>query len=116
LAAANDFAAENAGLTPDDCPILQVALFSKTGLAAHDYMLAELARAGKSDLRSHYRVGADLAVVADVHKIIQFNAFADARVVERAAIDCCVRADFDIVGDFHDAHLGKLPVAAFSCA
>ena len=35
-------------------------------------------------------------------------------VVERAAIDRGVGADFDIVADFDDARLRKFPVAAFA--
>ncbi len=68
----------------------------------------------RPDLRRDHRVRADLAVVADVHEIVQFHAFGDARVVERAAIDRRVRSDFDIVGNFHDARLRKFPVPPFA--
>src|SRR5258705_13601891 len=57
---------------------------------------------------------ANLHVVPDVDKIVEFDALGDAGVVQRAAIDGRVRADFDIVRNLHDADLRKFPVAAIA--
>ena len=68
----------------------------------------------RPDLRGDHGVRADLAVVADVHEIIELDAFGDARVVERTAVDGGVRADFHIVGDFDNSCLRKFPILPFS--
>src|SRR5208282_5338526 len=114
LCAANAFAAENTGLTANDGAVFEMALLPKTRLAAHHYVLAEIARAGKTDLCGHNGVRADLAVVCDVHQVIQFNAFPDARVVERTAINGRVGANLNVVRDFDDSGLRKFPVAALA--
>src|SRR5882762_6347437 len=75
--------------------------------------LADFARRrAPNGLRGDYRVRADLHVVADVHEVIELDAFGDARVIQRTAIDGGVRADLHVVRDLHDAHLRKLPVTA----
>ncbi len=102
------FASENAGLSTDDRAIFQITLFPEAGLSTHNYMLTKIAGAGESDLRGDHSVCADLAVVADVHEVIQLNAFGDARVVKRAAIDCGVRADLDIVARFPQCLLAEI--------
>src|SRR5258708_2255094 len=57
---------------------------------------------------------ANLHVVPDVDKIVEFDALGNAGIVQRAAIDGGVCADFDIVRDLHDADLRKFPVAAIA--
>src|SRR2546430_1505719 len=51
-----------------------------------------------------------MAVVPDVHKIVQLHAFSNARVFQRPAVNRGVRTDFYVVSDFDDACLRKLPI------
>ena len=57
---------------------------------------------------------ADVDVVRDLNEIIDFYSGGDLGGFERAAIDCGVRADFHVVGNFDSADLRKFPVAAFA--
>ena len=50
-------------------------------------------------------------VVPDLHEIINFRAFADHRILERAAVDAAVGADLHVVLDDHPADLRHLEVA-----
>src|SRR5262249_49360308 len=57
---------------------------------------------------------ANFHVMAYVNQIVQFYAFGDACVIQRAAINRGVRANFDIVSNFNDARLRKLYVSPFT--
>ncbi len=83
-------------------------------LPADHHMMTHPARPRYAGLRGNHRVRSNLDVVPNVDKIIEFDAFGDAGVVQRAAIDGRVRPNFDVIGDLHDADLRKFPVAAFS--
>src|SRR5690242_4490115 len=56
-------------------------------------------------------MAADHDVVADLYKIINFRAFADYRILKRAAVDGCIGADFHVVLDDHPADLRHLEVS-----
>src|SRR6266852_1108607 len=112
LPGADGFAGGDAGLGAGDGPVFQNAVISDADLSAHHHMMPQSAGTGNARLRGDYRVRADLHVMADVHEVIELDAFREARVVQRAAIDGGVRADLHVVRDLHDAHLRKLPVTA----
>src|SRR5215468_2596631 len=52
--------------------------------------------------------------MAYVNQIVQFYAFGDACVIQRATVNRGIRANFDIVGNFNDACLRKLYVSSFA--
>ncbi len=56
---------------------------------------------------------ADLAVMANVHEIIELYARSNACVGQGSAIDGRVRAYFYVITNFDDTDLGKFPMAAF---
>src|SRR5688572_31155255 len=49
--------------------------------------------------------------MADLHLVVQLDAVADDRVLERAAVHGRVRADLDVVADAHAAELRHLDVS-----
>src|SRR6266446_1329835 len=110
LARSNCFSSEDAALSADHGIIFQFAALAETGLPAYHDMFAERARPGQSRLRGNHGVRANLAVVADVDEIVQLHALRDACIIERAAVDRGVRADFDVVANFHDSGLRKFEV------
>src|SRR5438067_13934149 len=83
-------------------------------LSANDHVMPQHARTGNSSLCGNHRVRADLHVVSDMHQNIDFNAFSNPRIVQRAAIDRGVRADLHVITYFHDTSLRKFPVPAFA--
>src|SRR6185503_9959723 len=79
-------------------------------LAAHDHEIPELRRAGDADLADDHAMPAHHDVVPDLHEIINFRAFADHGVLERAAVDAAVGADLHVVLDDDAADLRHLDV------
>ena len=63
-------------------------------------------------LADDHAMPADDDVVPDLHEIINFRAFADDRVLERAPVDALIGADLDVVLDDDTADLRHLEVAA----
>ena len=57
-------------------------------------------------------VPADLAVVADLHQVVDLGPRADARRLEGAAVDRRAGADLDVVADLDVAELRHLDVPA----
>jgi hypothetical protein len=51
-------------------------------------------------------VGADVDVMGDLNLVVEFHTVFYDGVVDRAAIDRCVRANLDIICDAHTADLG----------
>src|SRR5258708_24693109 len=83
-------------------------------LPGDDRVVPKNAGTGNAGLRRNHSMRSDLHVVADMHQIVELDAFRDARVVQRAAVDGGVRADLDIVANFYNSRLRKFPVAAFA--
>src|SRR5216683_5328114 len=77
----------------------------------HD-VIARGAGACDSHLTDQQVVSPDLAVVADLHEIIDLGAFANDRGLERAAVDGGAGADFHVIADLHMAELRDFVVAS----
>src|SRR5262249_34259211 len=114
LPIADGLAGRNPGLRAGDGPVFERAAFGDTDLAANNDVMPKNARAGDAGLRGNDGVRADLDVVPDVDQIVELNAFGDARVVERAAVNRRIRPDFHVIRDFNDSDLRKFPVPAFA--
>src|SRR5262249_45665199 len=78
----------------------------------HHDVIANFAAAGDSDLRSDHAMSADLDVVGDLHKVVDFRAFTYYRRSERAAIKRRVASNFDVIFNHNLAELRKFDVAA----
>ena len=76
-------------------------------LAANYHIVFYHNASGKSCLRRDDHVFANLAVVANVHKIVYFCASADARSLQCSAVDCSIRADLDVVFNLQLSDLGE---------
>ena len=70
---------------------------SDADLAGQDHAVLDDGCARDSDVREEQAAAADLAVVGDVHEIVDLGASTDARRAEARAVDGGVRADLDIV-------------------
>src|SRR5215469_4703876 len=114
LPATNRLSAQHSRLSSNYRAIFQFAAFPKTRLAANHYVFAHSARARESHLGCGNRVRADLAVVPNVNQIVEFHAFKNARVVQRAAVNRGVRANLDVVANLHNPDLRKFPMLSFS--
>ena len=66
----------------------------------------EPGNAGESGRHEH--AAADLAIMGDVAKIIDFGALSDESVIENAAIDTGIRADGDTVLNHHAPEVGNI--------
>src|SRR6266850_7400608 len=75
-------------------------------------MLTDLDTAGNSTLRCHDSILADHDVVRDLHEIINFYALLDPRPAKPGAVNCCVRADLDVVVDLDNPELLNFLLAA----
>ena len=73
----------------------------KTSRAAYRTVAADPGATGDSDTPCDRAVRADKHVVSDLDLIVQFDAFLNHRVLDRAAIDSRIGADFDIIGNSH---------------
>src|SRR2546430_15926594 len=83
-------------------------------LSANNHVMPQHARTGNPSLCGNHRVRSNLHVVSDMYQIIDFDAFGNTRIVQRAAIDRGVRADLHVVTYFYDTSLRKFPVPAFA--
>ena len=68
--------------------------------------------AGKPGLRGDHYVFSNLAIVADVHKIVDFGAASNACDLQRSPVDGCVGADFNIISDFKPPNLREFFIVA----
>src|SRR5260370_19270375 len=107
--AANGFAGGVSRLRSRNCPVLKCAVVRNSYLTAHHYVMPQYARSGNSRLCGDHGVCPDLHVMPHVDEVVQFYAFRDARVVQRTAVNRCVRPDLHVVADLHTPHLRKLP-------
>ena len=64
-----------------------------------DTLLAERHAAGNAGTTGQHAVGPDAAVVGDLDEVIDLAAVTDHRIVQRAAVDRRIGADFDIVAN-----------------
>lgn len=87
-------------------------MIANADLPTHDHVVFDGNAAGKAGLRGDHDVFADLDVVANVHQVVNLRAAADARLIQRTAIDGRVGADFDIVFDYQPSDLWRLLIAS----
>ena len=88
-----------------------VSVLADADLAPEDDVVLDSDAARESRLRGDDDVLADLAVVADVDEVVYLRPATDARGFERAAVDSCIGADFDIILDNELADLREFFVA-----
>src|SRR5208282_1523993 len=95
--ATQDFLWEDSTLASDHRAGFYASVIADADLSAHDYVVFDGDAAREAGLRGDNDVLADLAVVADMHEVIDLCAAADASFVERAAINGGVRSDLHVV-------------------
>src|SRR4029077_6140579 len=83
----------------------------RTGLATHDDEVTKFGGTGNAGLAYDDAMPADHHVVPDLHEIINFGTLTDHRVLEGAAVDTAVGANFDVIIKDDTADLGHLQMA-----
>jgi hypothetical protein len=76
-------------------------------LARERHALADLRRAGDSDLAADDRMRADRHVVADLHEIVDLRSAADPGLGERRPVDAGIGPHVDVVLEHDDPDLGN---------
>src|SRR5436305_10075649 len=91
-------------------------MIADAGLARDDHLIAGPRRAGDACLADDDVARADLAVVADLHQVVDLGPRADARRAECATVNGRAGADLDIVADLDMTKLGNFHVLAIDVA
>src|ERR1700730_396414 len=99
-----------AGLSRQDSALPDRDMIGDTDLARQDGAVADRARARDTDLRHEDDVLPHVAVMPDLHQIVDLAAAPDARFAERRPVDGGIGPDLHIVLDPQPAHLGNLAV------
>src|SRR6266850_7435973 len=86
-------------------------MVAKTYLATYHAVVFNNHAAADACLGGNHNALTDIAVMTNVHHVIQFGAASDPRAPQRGAIYTRVCAKFNVVFDNHGANLGKLVVA-----
>src|ERR1700733_10864527 len=87
-------------------------MFADANLPAEHNVFFYRDTSGEPSLRGDDDVFSDLAVVPNVHQIVDFRASSDASCVQGSAIDCSIGADLDIIFDFQAPDLRKFFIEA----
>src|SRR6185437_2336516 len=106
--------AKHAGLAGDTRTVADRHVPADPGLARDDDSVPDVRRAGDSNLRHQQTQRADPHVVADLNEIVDARSRADHRVVDAAAIDRRVRADFHVVANYTASDVRNLLVPSVS--
>src|SRR5581483_7514702 len=102
--------AGHAGLGGEDGPGADGHVIGDSHLAGQHRTVADAGRAGDADLGYQDHVLAHVAVVPDLHQVVDLGAAADDRLAEGRAVDRAVGPDLDVVLDAEASHLRDLPV------
>src|SRR5476651_1292799 len=87
-------------------------MIGQTGLTGNHDEVPRLTRTGNANLADHQIVTANLAVVANLHQIVDLGSFTHSRGVERASVNGRSGPDFYIIADFHIPQLGHFGLPA----
>src|SRR5689334_7343682 len=107
----HDFPRQYPGLRADNRALLHARVIAETDLPANHRLVFNHDAAADAGLRGNHDPFPDVAVVTDVHDVVEFRAASDARAAECGAVYAGVRAEFDVVLNYYRADLRKLLVA-----
>src|SRR6185437_12652686 len=114
LARAYNLGGWNPGLRAEDRAVLNFAMVPDANLAAGDHPPAQGAAPGDAGLSGDHRMLADPNVVCDLHQVVDFNAACNASIVQRAAVNCSIGANFYVVGNLDRADLREFEMPALT--
>src|SRR6202035_1870783 len=97
VAGAGRHVADHAGAGADHGAIADGDVVGNAGLSGHHHIIPDFDTARYADLRDNDAVSPDLAVVSDLHQIVDLGALADDGVAAGAAVDGRIGADLHIV-------------------
>ena len=95
-------------MSPQHHTFFDARMFSDAHLAAKNDILLDNDAAGEPGLGRDHDVFTDLAVVSDVHQVIDLGAPSDSCHFQCPPVDGRVGSNFNIVSDFETSYLGKL--------
>src|SRR5712692_9311246 len=103
---------KNPALPSQHYPFFEARMFPDADLATQHDILFYHNTARKTDLCGNDDVLPDLAVMSDMHQIVDLRAATDARDLECTPIDSRIGADLDVVANLQSPHLGKFLIPA----
>src|SRR5581483_2772145 len=110
--ATKDFLRQNSRLSSEQYAFLDARMFADADLATDDDVIFDGDAAGKTSLGGNDYVLAEVAVVADMYKIVDLRSAPDTSRFEGTAINRRIRANLDVIFNFEPADLRKLFVTA----
>src|SRR3954451_1497533 len=105
---------QNTASRADHGPGINDGLISCSYLAANYGVVSYRDAARKAGLCCDNHMKSNLAIVGDMHHVVEFGPIPDSRYAESSTIDTGVCSDLDIITDVDSPHLGKL-VIVISC-
>ena len=87
-------------MSPQHHAFFDARVLADAYLAADNDILLDYNAAGEAGLRGDHDILSYLAIVADVNKVVDLRAAADAGNFQRATVDGGVGADLNIIADF----------------
>src|SRR5713101_3952082 len=97
-------------LRGQDRPLADTHMVGDAHLPRQHGPVADLTGAGHADLADQNHVLSDVAVVPDLHQVVDLRAAADDRRAHGGAVDGGIGADLDVVLDDESPDLGDLLV------
>ena len=104
-------AARDAGLCAAEDFVAKDGVTDDTDLTAKHAPLPDLRGTCHSDLCRHDGVGTDVAVVCDLHEVVQFHTAANIGRAHRRTVHAGVCADFNVILNADIANLRNLLIA-----
>ena len=100
-----------AAFSPHDGSRCDASLIRYSDLSAQYSKVAYRDAAGQSGLRRNHHAVTDIAVMSDMHEVVELRSGAHSRYAQRRAIHTRVSADLHIVPNLYRADLRKFHVA-----
>ena len=104
----------NSGLSTENRFVFDFTVIRYAHLPGDYAPIADRATAGNACLCGDDGVFADLHVMRDLDKIVDFHSVSNPRDFERTPVDRRIRADLYILADLKAPDLRELPVSAFA--
>src|SRR5205807_297556 len=96
----------------DDCAFANRHIVRESNLSGKNHVVLDHHAAGDTALRDNDAVTTDRNIVSDLHEVVDFGAFADDGIADRAAVNGGAGPDLHVVLDDDATDLHDLAVRA----
>lgn len=94
--------------------VADVYVAGKSHLSGCDTVAPDFGRTCHSALGGHDGVGANLAIVGNLHQIVELDTVVDAGLAHCGTVDGSVGPDFHIIPYYYTTYLGYLVIGTLS--